>query len=340
MDRPLKRARITNAEVLTALTDAGLRTCKDVLSLTSFELLRKVSKADFEQLNLAVEQIAAAVAPKPSTALEVLTNSRLEQSFVPTGLPSLDQALRGGVPPASVTEVTGAAGLGKTQLCMSLSVAAVHQWPEGTVLYLDTEGSFAPARLAQIARERYPALNQQQIDGLIKRVHVARVPEAAQLAARLDGLESYVIEHSVKLLLVDSIANPARKQNSTLMERQDILVRQAATLKWISESFGIPAVVTNQVTGYRGKQSAVNAPSAAAGEDAIELETVAESAAKPALGNTWAHCVGTRLWLLPDSTIKIAKSPSAPTLTVAYSITDKGMQETIPEEDNNRPIDQ
>ena len=112
-------------------------------------------------------------------------------------LPGSDQTLKSSV------QVTGAAGLGKTQLCMSLSVAAVHQWPEGTVLYLDTEGSFAPARycahtwilywranfgccdrLAQIARERYPTLNQQQIEELIKRVHVARVPEAAQLAAR------------------------------------------------------------------------------------------------------------------------------------------------------------
>ena len=50
----------------------------------------------------------------------------------------------------------------------------------------------------------------------------AGTPSAADLSFRLDGLESYVIEHSVKLLLVDSIANPARKQNSTLMERQDM----------------------------------------------------------------------------------------------------------------------
>ena len=58
----------------------------------------------------------------------------------------------GGVPLGSITEICGAAGVGKTQMCMQLCVNV--QLPEflnglaGQAVYIDTEGSFNTKRLA------------------------------------------------------------------------------------------------------------------------------------------------------------------------------------------------
>ena len=67
----------------------------------------------------------------------------------------IDRILRGGLPVGVVTEVCGAPGAGKTQLAMQLS--AIVQLPVsrgglgGNAVYLDSEGSFTPERLSEIA---------------------------------------------------------------------------------------------------------------------------------------------------------------------------------------------
>ena len=64
----------------------------------------------------------------------------------------------GGVETGSITELFGEFRTGKSQLCHTLCVTC--QLPldqgggEGKALYIDTEGSFRPSRLLQIA-ERY-----------------------------------------------------------------------------------------------------------------------------------------------------------------------------------------
>jgi RecA/RadA recombinase len=64
----------------------------------------------------------------------------------------------GGIETGSITELYGEFRSGKTQLCHTLCVTC--QLPsemggaEGKVLYIDTEGTFRPQRLAQIA-EKY-----------------------------------------------------------------------------------------------------------------------------------------------------------------------------------------
>lgn len=75
-----------------------------------------------------------------------------------TGSKELDKLLEGGIETGSLTEVFGEFRTGKTQLCHTLSVAC--QLPldagggEGKAMYIDTEGTFRPQRLAAIA-ERF-----------------------------------------------------------------------------------------------------------------------------------------------------------------------------------------
>merc|ERR1719421_111289 len=72
-----------------------------------------------------------------------------------TGSNALDGLLGGGIETGQITEIFGEFRCGKTQLCHTLCV--VCQLPvdsggaESKALYIDTEGTFRPERLVQIA---------------------------------------------------------------------------------------------------------------------------------------------------------------------------------------------
>merc|ERR1740131_742312 len=75
-----------------------------------------------------------------------------------TGASALDELLGGGVESCSITEFFGEFRCGKTQICHALAVMA--QLPpnmggaNGKVVYIDTEGTFRPERLRQIAEAK------------------------------------------------------------------------------------------------------------------------------------------------------------------------------------------
>ena len=78
--------------------------------------------------------------------------------MIHTGCKDLDAILEGGLETGSITEIYGEYRCGKTQFCHTLCVTC--QLPleqgggEGKALYIDTEGTFRPQRLQQIA-ERF-----------------------------------------------------------------------------------------------------------------------------------------------------------------------------------------
>ena len=75
-----------------------------------------------------------------------------------TGSVELDKLLEGGIETGSVTEVFGEFRTGKTQLCHTLCVSCQMAVPnggaEGKAIYIDTEGTFRPERLKEIAEVR------------------------------------------------------------------------------------------------------------------------------------------------------------------------------------------
>ena len=88
------------------------------------------------------------------SALDLLREER-SRRHIKTLCPELDELLGGGVAPGEITEICGGPGLGKTQLCIQLAVNA--QLPVefggvgGDTLYIDTEGSLMPERVADMA---------------------------------------------------------------------------------------------------------------------------------------------------------------------------------------------
>ena len=89
------------------------------------------------------------------TTASAFHSKRKEVIYISTGSKALDQILGGGIETGSITELFGEFRTGKSQLCHTLAV--ICQLPlelggaEGKALYIDSEGTFRPERLLDIA---------------------------------------------------------------------------------------------------------------------------------------------------------------------------------------------
>ena len=202
-----------------ALVDAGYRRAHDLVNVSTFDLAQDlgVEPADAQRVADAArrEAIGACVGPAVGcqTALEMLEQPRWH---IPTGVTRLDAALGGGISAGQVTELCGPPGAGKTQLCMLLSIAAVAADPSCEVLYVDTEGSFVPERVEEIAARWTPPSPSPSLsaDHVLSHIRYARLHSQAEQLGFFSNLPSYLDSHpSIGLVVVDSIAFHLRQES-------------------------------------------------------------------------------------------------------------------------------
>ena len=70
---------------------------------------------------------------------------------IPTGSAAFDKLIGGGFESGAITEVFSAYGSGKTQLAHILAVNTIKKYPSAHVVFIDTENTFRPDRIQQIA---------------------------------------------------------------------------------------------------------------------------------------------------------------------------------------------
>ncbi len=257
---------------------------------------------------------AATDAPSEPGAASVSTSAG--PAYVRGGefLSALDSALGGGVPTGSITELVGPAGAGKTQFCLTLAVAAAAPRRLGGldagVVFVDTEQKFSGARVAQIAANVFPSAYGVSSDdaaherdakatalrALTEKILVLTPSTLSETLQRLSGLEEALVDHAVRLLVVDSVAALARAEfgvgRGQIARRQELLGQIASVLKRQAERLHMAALVTNQVTTrVRAADEGADFFKAGAGDASATAATAA------ALGVKWAHCVNTRLVL-------------------------------------------
>jgi DNA repair protein RadA len=117
---------------------------------------------------------------------------------LPTGCKSLDNLLGGGIEAGVITQVYGPPGSGKTQLCHTLSVMLPSDY---MVIYIDSEGSFRPERIKEIANAR--DFDSKEI---LQRILVTKALDIKQLESRIEAACSKIdSDNKIKLLIVDSI---------------------------------------------------------------------------------------------------------------------------------------
>src|SRR4030067_2451217 len=166
-----------------------------------------------------------------------------------TGSKHLDKLLGGGCVTQALTECIGEFSTGKTQICFALCVTA--QLPlengglDGNVVYVDTEGTFMPDRIVEIASAY--GLDTHKILG---NIFLARAYNSSHQCLLIDHLFKFCPENNIKLVIVDSMIGHFRGEylgRETLSERQQALNNQLHKLLRLTEAFNLPVVITNQV---------------------------------------------------------------------------------------------
>ncbi len=171
--------------------------------------------------------------------------------YITTGSKSMNDLLGGkGIQSRAVTEAYGAYGSGKTQLGSTLAVNA--QLPverggaNGKCVFIDTEGTFRPARIKQIAESL--GANPEKV---LKNIFVARAFNSDHQILLLDKISEMIKEgEPIKLLIVDSLTAHFRAEfagRGQLADRQQKLNKFMHNLTKLAEQHNLAVYVTNQV---------------------------------------------------------------------------------------------
>lgn len=172
-------------------------------------------------------------------------------SFITTGAQSLNELLGGkGVETGAITEAYGAFGSGKTQLALTLAVNT--QLPkdqggvEGKSVYIDTESTFRPDRIRQIAEAL--GANPEKV---LKNILVARAFNSDHQILLMDKITEMIKDgEPIKLVIVDSLTTHFRAEfagRGQLADRQQKMNRYLHNLQKIADQHNIAIFVTNQV---------------------------------------------------------------------------------------------
>lgn len=228
-----------------------------------------------------------------TTALDLYLN---RTPCLSIGDAKLDSLLRGGFPCQGITEVSGEAGAGKTQFCLTLCLQChlekTYGGLHGNAVYLSCgEGLFPQRRLEELALQlshKYLALSPHNPyydkDKFMDDVYIQEFHTLERVLEVLaDDVPKMCNKRNTKLVIVDSIAGIARtefKQDSkgsnisstsnsssistkrNFSESQQIrlhtLHQIALRLKWIADTFSVCVIVVNQVSasGFREQNEA------------------------------------------------------------------------------------
>ncbi|MEK6827195.1 MAG: DNA repair and recombination protein RadA [Nanoarchaeota archaeon] len=176
---------------------------------------------------------------------------RASVSYITTGSKELDTLLGGrGIQSRAITEAFGAFGSGKTQLGSTLAVRT--QLPiesggaNGKTVFIDTEGTFRPLRIKQIAEGL--GANAEKV---LKNILVARAFNADHQILLLEKISELIKNgEPIKLLIIDSLTAHFRAEYSgrgELADRQQKLNKYLHNLMKIAETYNLAVYVTNQV---------------------------------------------------------------------------------------------
>ncbi|MSS74807.1 DNA repair and recombination protein RadA [Candidatus Pacearchaeota archaeon] len=171
--------------------------------------------------------------------------------FLGTGSSNLNGLLGGrGIETKAITECYGAFGSGKTQLGLTLAVRV--QLPKeqgganGKAVFIDTEGTFRPERIRQIAEGL--GANPEKV---LKNILVARAFNSDHQILLADKIGELIKGgEPIRIVIIDSLTAHFRAEfagRGQLADRQQKLNRYLHGLMKLAEQHNLAIYVTNQV---------------------------------------------------------------------------------------------
>lgn len=281
----------------TSLKEAGFRSIKDLVIRGPTDIAEATGIA-IEKCTLLcnrareiLEEIG--VLDKPFTTANEIYEKRKSEYRISTGSKNLDELLDGGIETRAITELYGEYGTGKTQICHTLCVTVQQSKAEDNIsraLYIDTENTFRPERIASISSAR-------KIDPSValENVIVAKAYNTSHQEVIIQESPNVINLHNIKIMIVDSIVSHYRAEylgRSVLSERQQRINRLLHILLRIAETCKIAVVITNQIQ---------SSPDAIFGDPN-----------KATGGNVMAHTSTYRLYLKKAGKNRIARMVDSP----------------------------
>ena len=298
------------------LVDSGIESVLD-LAVSLPRELEEILGGKEESANAFITSARKLLEESGLLEKEFITASELMQKRkamgrIATGSNNLDTLLGGGVETQAITEFYGDFGSGKTQICHTICVNCQLPPEEGglggVAIYLDTEGTFRPERIYQIAET-----NGLNVEEILQRIILCKIYNSNHLEVIIRALGKYIEKFKAKLIIVDSIISLHRAEfigRGTLAERQQRLNVLIHRLLRQSEIYNVAVVVTNQVQ--------------------TKPDTFFGDPTRPAGGNIIAHACTYRVYLKKSGPNRIATmvdSPYHPYSDVRFRITEKGIED-------------
>ncbi len=236
---------------------------------------------------------------------------------ITTGSASLDDLFGGGIETSSVTELYGEYRTGKTQLAHQLCVTA--QLPRELgglrvdgpvkVIYIDTEGTFRPERILDMAKRWEGDLDVKEV---LKNIMHGRAYNSDHQMVLSEKAAQDSQTEPIVLVIVDSLIAHFRAEyvgRGTLATRQQKLNQHIHTLLKMAEVGNMAVILTNQV--HSRPDMFFGDPTAPVG------------------GNIVAHASQTRVYLRKSKgerrIARIADSPLLPENETVFAITGDGI---------------
>ncbi|MFC1801159.1 DNA repair and recombination protein RadA [Nanoarchaeota archaeon] len=178
---------------------------------------------------------------------EALLAKRETIRKIKCGSSAVDALLGGGFESSAITECYGEFGSGKTQIGHVLAVNVIKEDPEANVVYIDTENTFRPERIIELAKGA-----ELDPDKVLKKIMVAKAYNSDHQMLMAEKVEDLIKKQGlkVKLLVVDSLMAHFRAEfigRGTLSERQQKLNKHMHTLLRLADTNNVCVYVTNQV---------------------------------------------------------------------------------------------
>ena len=244
---------------------------------------------------------------------EALLERRRQVQKLSSGVHSIDDLLGGGFETQALVEVYGEFGSGKTQIGHQLAVNCTLPIEEGgldgDVFYIDTEDTFRPERITQMARGC--GLDP---DKVLARIHVARAYNSDHQMLLAEEIKRMSKGLNVKMIIVDSLTSHFRAEyigRGMLANRQQKLNRHLKDLKQLATVNNALILVTNQVHSK---------PDAMWGDPT-----------KPIGGHILAHASTFRLYLRKAKAgrriARLVDSPNLPDGECVYQVTQEGLRD-------------
>jgi len=244
---------------------------------------------------------------------DALLERRKEVKKLSSKVQSIDDLLGGGFETQALVEVYGEFGSGKTQIGHQLAVNCTLPESEGgldgDVFYIDTEDTFRPERINQMARGL--GLEPEYV---LSRIHVARAYNSAHQMLLADEIKRMSKGLNVKMIIVDSLTSHFRAEfvgRGMLARRQQKLNSHLKDLKQLADINNALVLVTNQVHAK---------PDAMWGDPT-----------KPIGGHILAHASTFRLYLRKAKAgrriARLVDSPNLPDGECVYQVTEDGLRD-------------